>query len=406
MKIAVLVFGQPRFYKETAESFNREFRSLFDHDVDVFMHCWTNLGYNRDYDTKQKNIKLREGYLEWMLKKLYNPLKLVVEDPSENFYAITNSISNIIKTYKNFYGGDKTNEFHIKTEGDGSFKGTILVKDNEFIHRYTCGQFYSLGKAVQLKKEYEEVNNFKYDLVVKTCTDRFYPIVETYKDEEHYLFEKDRFYSFLHNEYEGRGILCHGLKLNKGFNNRGMYLEPHFCGCCNIQSISFKDGKLEELKTLHPEQDKDITSLVSENGILSHPYKIWCNDMQMCADSESADRAWGRSLICYLSQIQNQLIRYASGKNIMEYLKGETIAGTTIQMNNCRACSTHKEPKKCTSVRAMKVIHPLNSEREKSRRTYSEEELCSKSFLLAGTDEYMKNLLIRRYRYLNDKKNK
>ena len=35
MRIAVLIYGQSRFFEETAESFNKEFRTYFDHDVDI-----------------------------------------------------------------------------------------------------------------------------------------------------------------------------------------------------------------------------------------------------------------------------------------------------------------------------------------------------------------------------------
>jgi len=400
MRIAVLIYGQPRFYEETAQSFNREFRHLFEHDVDLFMHCWSNVGYHRECDKKNKNSELRVGYLRYKLNELYKPTKLAIENPNKHFYTITSSVSNIIKTYKDFCGG----KYEISVEEDGEVRGTIPMNDDELVHRYTCGQFYSLGKAVQLKKEYEKSNNFKYDLVVKTTTDRFYPVMETYKDEEDYFSEKERFYTFLHNQYGGTGVLCHGLKLGKGFKNRGMFLKPHFCGCCNIQSISFKDGRLQELKTLHPEQDEDISSIVDDNGLLIHPYKIWSNDMQMCADSESADRAWGKSLICYLSQLQNDLIRYGSGKNLMEYRKGETLAGGTIQMNNCKACSMHKAVKKCVAPRAKKVVHPLNSRREKSRRTESDKDLYSKNFITAGTDEHMKNQAVEQYKYSRNQK--
>ena len=39
MKIAVCIFGQPRFFKEAAESFRKEFLDMPNHKVDVFIHC-------------------------------------------------------------------------------------------------------------------------------------------------------------------------------------------------------------------------------------------------------------------------------------------------------------------------------------------------------------------------------
>ena len=64
MRIAVLIYGQPRFFEETAESFNKEFRTYFDHDVDVFMHLWNNVGYSPNDDARKTNNQLETNILQ------------------------------------------------------------------------------------------------------------------------------------------------------------------------------------------------------------------------------------------------------------------------------------------------------------------------------------------------------
>ena len=58
MKIAVCIFGQPRFYKEAAESFRQEFFDMPNHEVDVFIHCWDEIGYTPDDDINETNASL------------------------------------------------------------------------------------------------------------------------------------------------------------------------------------------------------------------------------------------------------------------------------------------------------------------------------------------------------------
>ena len=57
MKIAVCIFGQPRFFKEAAESFRKEFLDMPNHKVDVFIHCWDEIGYTPEDDINGTNEK-------------------------------------------------------------------------------------------------------------------------------------------------------------------------------------------------------------------------------------------------------------------------------------------------------------------------------------------------------------
>ena len=57
MKIAVCLYGQPRFLENASQSFCEEFFDLPGHEVDVFIHFWDNLGYTTYDDVYEKNHK-------------------------------------------------------------------------------------------------------------------------------------------------------------------------------------------------------------------------------------------------------------------------------------------------------------------------------------------------------------
>lgn len=71
MRIAVCIFGQPRFYKEAAESFRQEFFDMPDHEVDVFMHCWDEIGYTPDDDINETNEEYENQKLKDEIWNLY-----------------------------------------------------------------------------------------------------------------------------------------------------------------------------------------------------------------------------------------------------------------------------------------------------------------------------------------------
>jgi len=118
MRIALCFAGQPRSF---AKGFEYYKRNLFDHyeNVDVFFHTWIPADVNG-------------------LISLYQPKICLIEEPlKKNFDAIY------------------TNNTHAL----------------RFPSRNVVSSFYSIFKASQLKKDYEQQNGFLYDWVIKTRFD-------------------------------------------------------------------------------------------------------------------------------------------------------------------------------------------------------------------------------------------
>ena len=104
--------------------------------VDVFIHSWGDINYD--------------------LISLYNPKNTLFEkqkyfkDSDFKFYGCN--------SYKQLFYRENQNQ-----RKDLNDKEIIKLKDQIF---RSSSKWYSLFKSVQLKKDYEQINNFQYDFVV------------------------------------------------------------------------------------------------------------------------------------------------------------------------------------------------------------------------------------------------
>ena len=125
MRIAVCFSGQIRTGVEASENIIRYLGEFYPF-CDFFIHTWDvnqNIQYcgSRIFTPEEKVSK--ETLLK--IKKIYNPNKMVVE----KFSKLKDAISPVGDSQKYLW--------------------------------------YSFNKSIQYKKEYEEKNNFKYDIVIK-----------------------------------------------------------------------------------------------------------------------------------------------------------------------------------------------------------------------------------------------
>jgi hypothetical protein len=134
MKIAVLLTGTTRNYKLNYSNWKK---NIFDkYDCDIFFHTYDIIGYQKSKDTLVEPIlddKLEE-------KDLINLLK-----PVDYIIEIFNERINLLRE-------------QIKSQ----FIGLCSAKPE-----YIMAQLHSIHAANELKKQYEEKNNIKYDLVIK-----------------------------------------------------------------------------------------------------------------------------------------------------------------------------------------------------------------------------------------------
>lgn len=160
MKIALCLFGQPRFIKET---FPYIFHNLCEgYDVDVFFHFWfdqdlQNKPYKYGGDGGWEKQRIDSDAIENSIK-LYGP-KLYKVDNSKTF-----SDTNLKTEYCYYPNGEIVPWSKHWEESD----------EPDYIHRIVnniFSQLYSINQVNLLRKEYEYSNNFKYDWIVKCRSD-------------------------------------------------------------------------------------------------------------------------------------------------------------------------------------------------------------------------------------------
>ena len=133
--------GQPRHLKECFENH----RSMFwdanpDAEIDVFAHIWYDEAWVGSYFWDQYKDRGRwEADLKDFMVDKWQPKGLVFEEPKQ-------------------------------------FDAEDIHPDPRFPHPVNniISMFYSVSEANNLKKKYEEENDFKYDCVVRLRTDEYF----------------------------------------------------------------------------------------------------------------------------------------------------------------------------------------------------------------------------------------
>lgn len=175
MRIAFCFGGQLRTAEYTTENFLRYIGDLLP-NVDFFLHTWDENGYKKRYGN---SLKIQEICKEQGIEdpKHLDP-KILKPFDDLNVYEVINKLQPIYKfrsiEIENF------NDYRIAKIG-----GTIFPP-----------HFYSWYKVILLKKNYEELRNFKYDFVVKTRPDILIPHNITLQDEiENCKLDTSKFYA-------------------------------------------------------------------------------------------------------------------------------------------------------------------------------------------------------------------
>ena len=140
-KIALLYSGQPRHLKEAFPNHHDTFwKPNNSYQIDVFAHMWYDEKWIGNYFWDQYKDRGRwEADLKEFMQDNWNPKAITFEEPKE-------------------------------------FEPEDIVPDPRFPHPVNniISQFYSISQANDLKKKYEDENNFKYDVVVRLRTDEYF----------------------------------------------------------------------------------------------------------------------------------------------------------------------------------------------------------------------------------------
>ena len=150
MRIAICFNGQIRTGVEASENIIRFIGDLYPY-CDFFIHTWNK---NSQKNYAGTRIYPPEEYVSSetieKIKEIYQPKKMVVE----NF---------------------------------DNLKSSCLINSRSLLKNNVHGQWYSFNKVNKYKTEYEEENNFKYDLVAKFRFDVIYPDYRNMEQNYNYI---------------------------------------------------------------------------------------------------------------------------------------------------------------------------------------------------------------------------
>lgn len=157
MKIALCLSGHIRNLEENYLSLKNNLLNFYD--VDVFIHTWDTYGWRVDgidITTQEDGFKGFDYYSgninQIKINEILKPKKMVI-DNYKDFESIFVEKS---KSYTNLRCPDKDRPSNM------------------------ASMWYKIMKCNELKKHYEEENNFKYDIVIRTRPDLVYfaPIID------------------------------------------------------------------------------------------------------------------------------------------------------------------------------------------------------------------------------------
>ncbi len=141
MRIAICFSGQLRTAIEASKNLIRYFGFLYPY-CDFFIHSWDN-NQQKVYNLSNifpENIKLDKEFFD-KLNEIYLPKKFMIENYEEVYQ-----------------------------------KESIINNGNtDYFFKRISPLWYSFMKSVELKRQYEIENNFRYDYVVKLRTDIIFP---------------------------------------------------------------------------------------------------------------------------------------------------------------------------------------------------------------------------------------
>jgi hypothetical protein len=164
MKVAVCYSGFLRNIEKTFP--NILDKMLSSHSVDFFIHTWDVEEYEDEIEYSKKNINPKLILVEKQKHFERNPFSFINCDLTEEEYKI--QLQNSGEHHKFVPIPCEQNNFKFDKELEVVKFGYYSSFPYNFL-----SQFYSLYKAIELKKIYEQQNEFEYDCVIRIRPDVF-----------------------------------------------------------------------------------------------------------------------------------------------------------------------------------------------------------------------------------------
>lgn len=169
MRTALLISGEMRNYKDP-EIVNSFQKIINDLNCDVFISTWSVYGYSYNHGSGTPYTYSKNTVILDDIQKTYKNIKSIeIEDEST-------WLSTCDPVYKDIYR-----------------KGFIWEGQN--IRGTVVPQLYKIFRANELKKKYEEENNFIYDLVIRSRPDNLHYglLNKDYLQDLHKIFAINHF---------------------------------------------------------------------------------------------------------------------------------------------------------------------------------------------------------------------
>ena len=164
MKLAVLLFGSPRFYGETIHSINNHF-NFKKINVDFFCHFWDKISYLPTNDTLDKLYSYNKSHLYKTFFKHLNPRHIEVQ----NYNVLKEKAKNFAEVFC----------FKTKFKNTNYYK-TFLNTESYVNWIYQLGQICSTDAVANISLKHGEDD---YDLYVFCRTDMMYDERTQYLEE-------------------------------------------------------------------------------------------------------------------------------------------------------------------------------------------------------------------------------
>lgn len=254
-RIAVILFGQPRFFDITWPLIKEEY-TFENTQIDYYIHFWNQIGYTPESSEIEAHV------VNNILERQFSSHNIQIDNYTE--------LDSLCITLRDFF--NKT----IQTKRDDCF-----IEENLKDLRYRFGQHLSIKKAYEQILKYENNNKIQYDLILKTRSDivyrhhNCYNNIEDYNNIKYdYYFKEPELYNDNYNGY----IKCNALRI-MDFRN-AMFNTGE-----DISQIieSFHLNKYKVLK-----QDKWIEL------IQNYFVRIALNDWTLIANRKAADIFYGK----------------------------------------------------------------------------------------------------------------
>ena len=309
MKIAILLFGQPRFFDVTKDLIKKEF-DFPDHEVDYFAHFWDNVGYipKGEEDKIEKN----------QLKDL-----------------VSSSLPNLRRIVINNYTDSGFHEFceHMNYFGKLHRRPVPFKSDTEAYY-YKFGQHWSIKKCYNEICSYELANKFKYDIIIKARTDIVYMVPECYASEDDYIEDKNKFYFEIN---QNRPTIKSGAlrfldlrkKIDQEFNNPNTL---NTVEGVNLAISSFYNNKYQY------QREKDVWLPYAEEYKTRLAFNDWC----LTTNRLGGDIMFGNWFENYFLTVSKDIVNTDNHKKFWISQSDHSLQGQFLLNYKLQAVRVHK----------------------------------------------------------------